>query len=68
MHCLEASAGAWSNAQDAKLARLLHSQGCNNNSNFKERYDLSLFALGHIKFKRLHNKAFNALAGYCQSK
>ncbi len=55
--CLKALAGARSNAQDAELAGLLRSQGCDDDSNFEERYNSSLFAPGHIKFKRLHNKA-----------
>ncbi len=39
---LEALAGAWSDAQDAELAGLLCSRGCDNDSNFKERYDLTM--------------------------
>ena len=36
------AAGAQSDAEDAELAGLLHVCGCDNDSNFKERYDPNL--------------------------
>jgi hypothetical protein len=57
-----------SNAQDAKLAGLLRSREQDDNSNFVEWYNPRSFAPGHVKFKRLHNKAFVALTRYCQQR
>jgi hypothetical protein len=66
IHSLETTASAgsssMSDAMDAELAGLLISRRCDDDVVFEERYNPTLFDLGHVELKRMHNEAFVALA------